>query len=202
MMIRCSLLYLHSDCSSCPMIGNSLRATLAPERTLPFSSTTRGARICHIHSPIFVYNSRSLLAVFIVSYLQLEVPRSPYLIHLQLKCNWDVIHQIQLFSRYVTPLLANLKRGNGEEISEGDVHLATGTLDTNTFEVGLGTSLSSWIWGFWRYLFWFRNITIWFYLSLISSPPERWKWPGLMTRSCPSAELSTHRWFNCCFFFF
>ena len=37
----------------------------------------------------------------------------------------------------MTPLLANLKRGNGGEISEGEVHLATGTLDTNTFEVGL-----------------------------------------------------------------
>ena len=36
----------------------------------------------------------------------------------------------------MTPLLANLKRGNGGEISEGEVHLATGTLDTNTFEVG------------------------------------------------------------------
>jgi len=38
-------------------------------------------------------------------------------------------------SRYVTPLIINLKKANGEEISEGDVHLATGTLDTNTFEV-------------------------------------------------------------------
>ena len=35
----------------------------------------------------------------------------------------------------MTPLIANLKKASGEEIREGDVHLATGTLDSNTFEV-------------------------------------------------------------------
>ena len=39
------------------------------------------------------------------------------------------------FSRYVTPLIANLKKLNGGEISAEEIHLATGTMDTNTFEV-------------------------------------------------------------------
>ena len=54
---------------------------------------------------------------------------SSYLIH--------IIHifHLHFLARYVTPLIINLKKANGEEISEGDVHLATGTLDTNTFEV-------------------------------------------------------------------
>ena len=118
MIIRCSLLYLHSDYFSCPMIGNSSRATSMPERTLPFSSTTQGAfLVIFIESIIFFYNLRCF------------VHRNFFI------CNRNAIHQTQSFSRYVTPLLTNLKRGNGGEISEGEVHLATGTLDTNTFEV-------------------------------------------------------------------
>ena len=35
----------------------------------------------------------------------------------------------------MTPLIANLKKLNGGEISAEEIHLATGTMDTNTFEV-------------------------------------------------------------------
>ena len=54
---------------------------------------------------------------------------SSYLIHI------THIFHLQFLARYVTPLIANLKKASDEKISEGDVHLATGTLDTNTFEV-------------------------------------------------------------------
>ena len=60
-----------------------------------------------------------------------------HILHILFIYNSNLIHlfHLQFCSRYVTPLIANLKKTSGEEISEGDVHLATGTLDTNTFEV-------------------------------------------------------------------